>query len=244
MGVSAAPAADVAALQGQKLKIVGSWQKTTLQYLVAGGGVTSVEQLKGKRLGLNGSTAGSSHILAGYALRSAGLSADDVEVLSLQDYGTQVQAFIGGQIDATMIAAPALQKAQAARPDTKIIREFTELAFPDAEIITNTAWAEENPELVVKVLTALDKALAKWRDDPSAAKATIATALKIDPTETDLLDELYTDATAVFLDQIEPMTEEDERSIFELAAQNGVKEADPAKASLVIDTSYAEKIAR
>jgi ABC-type nitrate/sulfonate/bicarbonate transport systems, periplasmic components len=221
---------------------VGAWDKSALQFLVARNGIKSPEELKGKRVGVNGSKAGSSTILMNYALRKAGLKIEDVNIIALQDHGAQLQAYIGGQLDAMITSPPSLQRAQAAQPDTQVIRNFDDLFFPENEIIVNTKWSDNNPDQVVAVLAGLQDALQTWRTKPDLAKTLIAEKLKLDPAkDSELVNVLYENTMKIFLQNIEPLTEDETRKIFALLRDSGFPEAVDEKASTVIDGSYLEK---
>ncbi|HEY9468878.1 MAG TPA: ABC transporter substrate-binding protein [Propionibacteriaceae bacterium] len=242
VAISAAPSTELSALNGGALKIVGAWDKSALQFLVARNGIKSPEELKGKRVGVNGSKAGSSTILMNYALRKAGLKIEDVNIIALQDHGAQLQAYIGGQLDAMITSPPSLQRAQAAQPDTQVIRNFDDLFFPENEIIVNTKWSDNNPDQVVAVLAGLQDALQTWRTKPDLAKTLIAEKLKLDPAkDSELVNVLYENTMKIFLQNIEPLTEDETRKIFALLRDSGFPEAVDEKASTVIDGSYLEK---
>lgn len=233
IAIASAPAADLIAINGQKVKIAGSWILSPGQYLIAGPGITSVEDLKGKKVGINGSKGGSSSMLMSYALTSAGLSFDDVELNVLQDATSQVQAYAAGQIDAMVTFPPNINRMLVQRAGSTVIRDFSDLVFPGAQTVVNTAWAEKNPGDAKAAVRAMNAGVALWAKEPEKAKSVIATALKLtagDP----LIDELYDYTIEVFSPGMVPIDLEMEKTLFAQFRENGFPQATDEMAAKVI----------
>lgn len=113
----------------------------------ADSGITKVEELKGKRVGVTFGS-GADYMLQG-ALAEHGLSADDVTLVNLQPQPI-VAAWSTKQIDAAYIWAPILTELQA--QGGKLIIDDGEMAkkgyFAGDVALVSNKFAEEHPDLV------------------------------------------------------------------------------------------------
>lgn len=78
--------------------------------LYGGAHITSVEQLKGKRVGVLGSVGSATSYLLGKSLEAGGLTFGDVELVSLS-LADMVPALKNGGVDAGLLIAPYTQQA-------------------------------------------------------------------------------------------------------------------------------------
>lgn len=240
IAIASAPAADLIAINGQKVRITGSWILSPGQYLIAGPGIDSVEDLEGKKVGINGSKGGSSSMLMSYALESAGLSFDDVELNVLQDATSQVQAYAAGQIDAMVTFPPNVNRMLEQRPGSTVIRDFSDIVFPGAQTIVNSAWAQKNPGDAMAAIRAMDRAVALWAEKPDEAKAVIGAALNLQ-TGDQTIEDLYEYTLEVFSDGIVPVDAEMEKELFAQFRANGFPEATDEAAVKVIMPELVEQ---
>ncbi len=108
--------------QGQKLTIVadkGREQKgysssaIVVRKALYEQGLTSIEQLKGKKIGITqkGSTF---HYMMGRVLESKNMSLEDVEIVPLGKLGSVMASLESGQIDAAILNEPNITKAEKA----------------------------------------------------------------------------------------------------------------------------------
>ncbi len=129
-----------------------------------GAGITKVEELKGKKVGVPlGSTA---HYSLMGALKNAGLSGADVEVIGMKP--DQISAaWDQGQIDATFIWEPA--KGKAMKTGKMILAANQVAGAPTFDgWVVNTEFGKANPEFMAKFLKALDAANAAYNSNPDA----------------------------------------------------------------------------
>jgi taurine transport system substrate-binding protein len=129
-----------------------------------GSGIEKLEDLKGKKVGVPlGSTA---HYSLMGALKNAGLSPADVEVLGMKP-DQITAAWEQGQIDATFVWEPA--KGAALKSGKQILHagEVPGAATYDGWVV-NTEFAEENPDFLVAFLKVLEAANKAYTDNPSA----------------------------------------------------------------------------
>ncbi|HEV6955550.1 MAG TPA: aliphatic sulfonate ABC transporter substrate-binding protein [Promicromonospora sp.] len=121
-------------------------------------GVTSLEDLAGKKIAIAEGTSGD--MIVSMALKSVGLTTDDVELVPM-DPSTIVSAFASGQVDAAGLWYPLVDTVVAQVPDTLVLAEnadfVDEVSFPSAVVARNEVVAEQ-PETVEAFVAALREA--------------------------------------------------------------------------------------
>lgn len=125
-------------------------------------GISSVEDLRGKTVGVPEGTSGD--ILLTLALESAGMTVADIERV-VMDPPTAVSAFISGQVDAVGIWYPHVQTILDQAPDTvELVKsaDFPELAFPACQVAAPDI--TDRPELLAK-FQAVQKDAFAWAVD-------------------------------------------------------------------------------
>lgn len=117
--------------------------------------IETLEDLSGHSIGYPGDESGSSWFGLQAALQEAGLTSDDVD---LQPIGyTQSAALASGQVDAVVgfVNSDAIQLEQLG-VETVNLCEDMDFPLIAASIVTTTQFAEENPELLTDVVTAIN----------------------------------------------------------------------------------------
>lgn len=145
--------------------------------VIAQPGITSMADLKGKRVGVPEGTSGD--MVLNLALQREGMTVDDIEKVPM-DPATVVSAFVAGQIDAAGIWYPLIGTSIKPKvPDLVEIattRDFEGSSFPTAFV----AGTDVDDELTTKVISVLQKA-NDWRaENPEETIAASAAMLKID----------------------------------------------------------------
>ena len=127
-------------------------------------GIAKVEDLKGKKVGVPlGSTA---HYSLMGALKNAGLSSADVEVIGMKP-DQITAAWDQGQIDATFIWEPA--KGKALKTGKMLLSANQVAGAPTFDgWVVNREFGAANPEFMTKFLKALDAANAAYTSNPDA----------------------------------------------------------------------------
>ncbi|GAA5084858.1 NitT/TauT family transport system substrate-binding protein [Thermocatellispora tengchongensis] len=159
-----------------KAKIIAINTLAYADRVIAQPGITSIQGLKGKKVGVPEGTSGD--MVLNLALKQAGMTADDIEKVPM-DPATVVSAFVAGQIDGAGIWYPLIDNIKAKVPGLVEIastRQFPDSSFPTAFVGGN----EVDPELTNKVIKVLQEA-NDWRAaHPDEAIAEAATLLKLD----------------------------------------------------------------
>ncbi len=134
--------------------------------LLAQKGISSVADLKGKKIGLE---AGSVDVLtAANALASAGLSFNDVTLVPLPQ-PSNIEALLKGEIDAAQTYPPFATTALA---DPNIVRLFDTSQTPGNIVdvlFTSREISQTRAADLAKVVTAFNRALAYQKSNPDDA---------------------------------------------------------------------------
>ena len=145
----------------------------TLTYadrVIAQPGIGSIQELRGKRVGVVDGTSG--EMVLNLALQEAGMSKDDIEAVSM-DAATIVSAFVSGEIDAAGLWYPAIDQIKAQVPDLTELastEDVEDAAFPTAFVSADGA-DRELTERVVRVLQRANDYRAGHEDEAIALSA-------------------------------------------------------------------------
>lgn len=144
-------------------------------------GITSLSQLKGKKIGVQ-DTTGVNYAQALLVLDKAGLKPSDVSIVAVGGQSTRLPALIAGRVDATMLSHTA-QIALSSKGYTTLY-DYTKQApqLYDDNVFVTSNWLKAHHALAVQLNKALLQSFA-WFDDPANDKQIVDEALKIDPTQ-------------------------------------------------------------
>ena len=149
--------------------------------VIAQPGITSIEDLKGKKVAVPEGTSGD--MILTMALKDAGMTMDDVEKVAM-DPATVVAAFSAGQVDAAGIWYPLIDTIQQQVPELEILAEnedfADQVAFPSA-FVASPAFVEENPELTEQVIAVIREAIDFRVENMDEAVELTATMTKLKP---------------------------------------------------------------
>ncbi|WP_203184650.1 aliphatic sulfonate ABC transporter substrate-binding protein [Streptomyces pratensis] len=159
-----------------KAKVVAVNTLARADRVIAQPGITSIKDLKGKKVGVPEGTSGA--MALDLALQKAGMSEKDIEKVPM-DPSTVVSAFISGQIDGAGLWYPLIDTIKAKKPELNEVASTADLkdrAFPTAFV----APARSDAELNAKVVKVLQKA-NDWRaSHPDESIDVAASLLKTD----------------------------------------------------------------
>lgn len=141
-----------------KAKVIAIDTLTNADRVIAQPGITSIEQLRGKKVGVPEGTSG--EMILNLALKKAGLSESDVNKVPM-DPATLVAAFSSGQIDGAGFYYPLIATIKKRVPKLVELagdRDFPDHAFPTAFV----SGPKADPALTAKVVGVLAEA-NDWR---------------------------------------------------------------------------------
>jgi len=142
-----------------RAKVVGVNDIGFSDRIIAQGGIGSVAELKGRKVGVPQGTSGDMILRLGLA--RAGLSVADIQVVPM-DPSTVVAAFSSRQIDAAGIWYPLIDVIRTRVPDMKELASnndfFPETSFINAFVARNEV-VRQDPDLVRRFLRVMKKSL-------------------------------------------------------------------------------------
>ncbi|GAC1318028.1 MAG: ABC transporter substrate-binding protein [Chloroflexota bacterium] len=138
---------------------------------VEAGEIKTIADLKGRKVAVNGTGAGTEYSLD-QALRSGGLTIADVD-LTVLGYPEMVSALSSGVIDAAIILEPIASKAVSGGAGVKLLSQYG-AGTQNSVLMANYQWARTNPDQARRVLVAFLKGAAdtqngQWRTPDSIA---------------------------------------------------------------------------
>ena len=141
----------------------------------SGSGIDSIEDLKGKTVGMPAGTT--AHVYLLKALKFHGLNSEDIKIINLQPDDAQA-AFESGQLDAWSAWEPYVTN-NVAKGTAKIIEVDGEILAPGG-VIARTGFAEEHPELVEAFLRIYNDIIEWQIANPDEASEIYAKETKMD----------------------------------------------------------------
>jgi NitT/TauT family transport system substrate-binding protein len=137
-------------------------------YLNVKPGITSMEQLKGKKIGTSSPTDNTT-IVTIDMLNHLGMSQSDVELVSAGGTAARFAGLQGGAIDASLLFPPVAQKAIAAKfPSLGYLPDLigNDYKYAFTSVIMNRTWLKDNPDAAKAYLAARNDSL-KFLNDPA-----------------------------------------------------------------------------
>jgi NitT/TauT family transport system substrate-binding protein len=157
---------------GAKLQVVLTNDYSTgNDQIIVGPGISSVADLKGKRVAAEEGTV--DHYLLLLGLKQAGLSGRDITFVPLET-GAAAAAFMAKKVDAVGVFAPFTTQALK-RPGSKTL--FSSRDFPGAisdHLVCRSQFVAQHPEAVQKLVQTWFDTLQQIRADPKPSLAILA----------------------------------------------------------------------
>ncbi|MGB7946420.1 MAG: ABC transporter substrate-binding protein [Candidatus Binatia bacterium] len=231
--------AIAAAVSGVDVRIVFALTDRPSFDLIAVPGITSVQQLRGKKLGI--SAVGSlTEILARQILLAHKVPPDQVTFLPLGTSDVTYVALKAGAIDATMLQIP--QNFLAVDDGFKKLASGADVyRAVQGGLTTTKATITERPQLVTKMIRATQRALRLIRDDKKYAIEFIrGPYLDLGKERDRFAEQVYNAALQYYL-QSGTVDEKLQREMIATASQR-VKPAQPVPPERVFDFTFAQKV--
>ncbi len=147
-------------------------------------GYDSLEQLKGKRIGIARGSGSEVFWLA--MVDKLKLNPADYKIIQVEA-PEMIAAMERGNIDAFTSWEPWLTRATTSIPGAKIVQSDDGIINARVYIYVNKGWAEKNPKTGVAFMRSLVEACALVTKDPEAAAGHVSTFLKLDKDLTNTL---------------------------------------------------------
>jgi NitT/TauT family transport system substrate-binding protein len=162
-----------ARLQGADPVMLAGVQDILNDRLVVRSNINSVEDLKGKRIGVF-RFGSASHMRMLNVLPRYGMGERDVTFLQVGDTPERLIALNGGSIDATLLSPP--DHLEALRAGTKILLNLRDLNVPyqGSGLVTTQRLIGRNRDLVRRVVKTFVEAIHLVRTNPALSKRAFA----------------------------------------------------------------------
>ncbi len=146
--------------------------------------ITSIKQLKGKKVAVSRFGSGS-HFQTNLVFKESGLDPErDVTVLQIGNSGARMAAIMSGTVDGTIMAADFVPRAR--REGFNILTDLaeTKIEYPFLSLHMLGGYTDRNLRVVKAVIKGLSESIRLFQSDPAAAKASIRASLRTDDQET------------------------------------------------------------
>lgn len=144
-----------AILQGVPLKLVMVALKKGIYYLVTRPEIKTIQELKGKKLGI-ATIRGTDSIVAEELLRSKGFNPAELQQIVIGDTRLRAQALMTGVVQVVSLAPP--HDLLLRNMGYNILAGPPELGLPASGLFTSNRLLKENPQVVHRTLRAVVKA--------------------------------------------------------------------------------------
>ena len=173
-----------AKLRGADMRIVASVANHFNHVFLSHPSITSLKQLKGKRVAVSRFGSGS-HFMTDLLVKEAGLDPKkDVSVLQIGNSSSRMAAIMAQSVDATIMAADFVPLAK--KQGFNILADLadTNLEYPFLTFHMMEPVIERNPKMVKAFIKSISEGIRVLKTDRNAAKAAIQAALKTNDAET------------------------------------------------------------
>ncbi|RMB62210.1 aliphatic sulfonate ABC transporter substrate-binding protein [Tessaracoccus antarcticus] len=161
-----------------KAKVVSINGTGQADRVIAQAGITSIQDLKGKKVAIPEGTSGD--MIVQLALEKAGMTIDDIQKVAM-DPSTVVAAFASKQVDAAGIWYPMIDVIKEQVPDLVELAKNSDfadtMAFPNV-FVTGQDYPEKNPEALNRVLKVLRDAMDYRKENMDEVIQMVATMNK------------------------------------------------------------------
>lgn len=183
-----------AAIRGLPVKVVASFINSSTHALIARPEVKSVQELKGKTMGVQAYGA-TDHVAAAMMLKHFGVDPDkEIKTVALGSAAARLAALKEGVVDVAVVAPPA--DAEAKKLGFSILtRAYEVFNFPFVGLGAQVKKIQEKPDEVKRTIKALIKANRFLRQNRDG---TIQVLVEWGRTERDLAAVAYDSAVKVF----------------------------------------------
>jgi len=184
MAMSQGSEAMLARLRGADIRINAVIANRFNHVYLAGPSITSIKQLKGKRVAVSRFGSGS-HFQTNLALKDGGLDPEkDVTVLQIGNSAARMAAILGGTVDGTIMAADFVPRAKKAGFNILADLAETKIEYPFLSLHILGSYSDRNLRVIKAVIKGMSESIRALQSDPAAAKTAIRAALRTDDIET------------------------------------------------------------
>lgn len=146
------------------IQLIDDAEKNILLGTIAGSGIESVEDLRGKKIAVTIGSNGHSFLIK--RLEEAGLSVEDVQIINI-DFNTAATVLEAGEVDASVGYKTIFDNAtQDNGTEFSFIADATGLGIAKSILTVNDEFAEAHPDIVLNIVALFGKAIEFIEENP------------------------------------------------------------------------------
>lgn len=178
----AGPAVVASNLGGTDLVMIAGMVNTFAFQIITVKNITSAQQLKGKRVGVN-RFGTAPDIAARYALQRMGISPSEVTILQLGEQSTRLLAMKAGQLEAAVVLPPITTMAQ--REGMNVLMDMSELGaeFQITGLASSQSFIAKNRPSALKLMRAFVDGIHFYKTRKKESMAIIAKYMRTNDME-------------------------------------------------------------
>ena len=178
----AGPAVVTSNLAGTDLVMIAGMVNTFAFQIITVKSITSPQQLKGKRVGVN-RFGTAPDIAARFALQRMGISPSQVTILQLGEQSTRLLAMKAGQLEAAVVLPPITTMAQ--REGMNVLMDMSELGaeFQITGLASSQSFINKNRPSAMKLMRAFVEGIHFYKTRKKESMAIIAKYMRTNDTE-------------------------------------------------------------
>ncbi|WP_454856677.1 ABC transporter substrate-binding protein [Rhizobium binxianense] len=167
-----------AALAGADVVIIGSMANKLPFQLVVDSSIQNADQLRGKSIAIS-KFGSSTDTAVKFALKSLGLTTNDVNILQLGGEGTRAAAYESKQVQGLMVQYPRTQ--EMVDQGSKMLVDVTDIVkdYPNTAYVTTKDFLSEHPDVVKRFFMAMAEGLHGFKANPQDAMKVTSSFLKL-----------------------------------------------------------------
>ncbi len=176
--------AMMAKIRGADVRIAGVVANRFNHVYLAAPSITSIKQLKGKKVAVSRFGSGS-HFQTNLALKEGGLDPEkDVTILQIGNSGARITAILSGVVDGTIMAADFVPRAK--REGFNVLADLadTKIEYPFLSLNFLGSYLDRNQKQVKALIRSMSESIRALQSDPATAKMVIRSALRTDDAAT------------------------------------------------------------
>lgn len=174
----------VAKLRGADQRIVASIVNRFNHVFMTHPSITSLKQLKGKRVAISRFGSGS-HFMTNLVVKEGGLDPfKDLAILQIGNSSARLAAILAGSVDGTIMSGDFIPRAKKEGYNILLDLAESKVEYPFLTYYMMGPAIERNPRMVKALLKSTAEGIRLFKTDRSAAKAAIREALRTDDPET------------------------------------------------------------
>jgi NitT/TauT family transport system substrate-binding protein len=178
----AGPAVVTSNLAGTDLVMVAGMVNTFAFQIITTKSITSAQQLKGKRIGVN-RFGTAPDIAARFALRRLGIDPGEVTILQLGEQSTRLLAMKAGQLEAAVVLPPITTMAQ--REGMNVLMDMSELGaeFQITGLASSQAFIARNRPVAMQMMRSFVEGIHFYKTHKKQSMAIIARYMRTNDME-------------------------------------------------------------